>query len=211
MDAQFWRDRWAEGKTAFHEGKPNELLETYAGRLGAPGRVLVPLCGKTVDLAYLAGLGHTVIGIELVEDAARQFFVGASPEITPRRGHVEYRAGAISILVGDFFAATPELIGAIDAVYDRAALIALPPELRPHYAAHVRVLAPGARDLLITPEYEQSRMGGPPFSVEEPEVRALFPEAELLETRPTNSARMKQEGIDAIERCYAIRLGPSVR
>src|SRR5262245_40223150 len=128
MDADFWFQRWREGRIGFHEGAPNRFLVKYGDRLTGARRILVPLCGKTEDLAYLASRGHDVVGIELVEDAVRQFFAEhhLTPSITQRGPFTNYTAGAITIVVGDFFATSPDLVGSIDAIYDRAALVALP-------------------------------------------------------------------------------------
>jgi thiopurine S-methyltransferase len=210
MDEAPWRDRWREGRIGFHEGRPNTFLERQVGRLGANRRVLVPLCGKAEDLAFLAGLGHTVVGIELVEDAVRAFFDehGITPEVTRHGEHVSYRAGPITIVAGDFFTVTRALVGAIDAVYDRAAVVALPPALRPAYAAHLRELVPaGAPGLVITFEYPQDLIAGPPFAVLEPELRALYgAHAELLEDAPADHARIRAAAPGALERCFAVTL-----
>jgi len=207
MDEQFWLDRWREGKIGFHEGTVNEFLARHVGRLGASKRILVPLCGKTLDLTFLAGLGHTVVGVEWVEDAARQFFADAAPTVTRQSAHVRYSAGDVTILVGDFFATTPDLVGPMDAIYDRAALIALPPDTRPRYAEQVKRLAsPGSPALVITLEYPQDQMSGPPFCVEMAEVQKLYPQAELLEEKPADSPRLRELGISAIERCFLVTL-----
>jgi len=209
MEPGFWHHRWAEGKIGFHEGQPNARLVKYGARLGAGRRVLVPLCGKAIDLAYLAEQGHAVIGVELVEQAAQEFFAGTSPTITRHAEHVEYAAGGVSIFVGDIFTTTAALLGPLDALYDRAALIALPPELRPRYAAHVRALiAPGSPGLLITLEYPQAAMDGPPFSVGAPEVHALYAGVTIaqLDESPGQNQRMKDLGIEATERCFALTL-----
>lgn len=174
MDASFWIERWRDGRIGFHEGRPNQFLERHVARLGAHRRILAPLCGKAHDLAFLAAQGHEVVGVELVEDAVRAFFDehGLAPTVERRAGHVVYTAGAITIVVADFFAVTGEVVGPVDALYDRAALIALPAELRVRYAAHVRELLPaGAPGLLVTLD---GQPGGPPFSVPEDEVRALY-------------------------------------
>lgn len=207
MEADFWIARWAEGRIGFHEGKPNALLERNVERLAGAKRVLVPLCGKSVDLAFLAARGHEVIGVELVEDAAQQFFAehGATPAVTPRGPFVEYAAGAIRILAGDWFAADVARLGPVDAVYDRAALIAMPPELRPRYAAHERTLAGTAPVLLVTLEYPQALMDGPPFAVLEDEVRALYGGArvELVEDVAGRAGRLPPEA-PCREKCYLI-------
>lgn len=229
-----WLARWRDGRIAFHEGRPNDLLVHHAARLAGGRRVLVPLCGKSEDLAFLAARGHDVIGIELAEQAVQAFFAehGLAPSIAPRGPFVAYEvgpgavraadpgaaaaaeptagpAGAITLLVGDFFAVTPELLGPVDALYDRAALIALPPELRPRYVARLRALVPaGAPALVITMEYDQAAMAGPPFAVLEPELRALYTGAvvELLEERAATVAKCAQLGVSASEHCFAIRL-----
>src|SRR4051812_36053592 len=121
MDTEFWRARWQEGRIGFHEGVPNAYLAKYGDRLSSARRVLVPLCGKTVDLAYLAGRGHEVIGIELVDDAVRQFFAehGTVAAVEKRGAFQAYTAGPITVLAGDFFASTPELVGPVEAIFDR--------------------------------------------------------------------------------------------
>jgi thiopurine S-methyltransferase len=168
---------------------------------------LVPLCGKSEDLAFLAGRGHEVVGVELVEDAVRQFFAEhqITPSVDAREGLVRYGAGAITIYAGDFFATTPALVGSIDGIYDRAALIALPPDLRARYVPHVRSLAPAAkRELLITLEYPAGSFDGPPFSVDEAEVRSRFAGAAvvLVDEGPDPDDR---GGGTWTERCYTIQ------
>jgi thiopurine S-methyltransferase len=209
-----WLPRWREGRIGFHEGRPNDLLVHHAARLADCRRVLVPLCGKAEDLVFLAARGHDVVGIELAPSIARRGpFV--TYEIGPGNVAAEPSAGpagAITLLSGDFFAVSPELLGPVDALYDRAALVALPPELRPPYVARLRALVPaGAPALVITYEYDQAAVGGPPFSVLEDELRALYAGAvvELLEERPGGLAKCAQSGVPVSERCFATRLpGP---
>jgi thiopurine S-methyltransferase len=207
VDHAFWRSRWQEGRTRFHEGRPNSYLTKHADWLRTCRRILVPLCGKTEDLAFLAGRGHEVVGVELVEDAVRQFFVAhqTTPSIEVGDGFAIYSAGAITIAAGDFFATTTAIVGPIDGIYDRAALIALPPELRARYVPHLRAIAPrAARELLITLEYPAGSYEGPPFSVDEQEVRASFASADvqLIDEGPDPDAR---GGGTWIERCYTLR------
>jgi thiopurine S-methyltransferase len=208
MHPEFWSERWREGKIGFHEGKPNRFLQRHVGRLGDRRRVLVPLCGKSEDLAFLAAHGHSAVGIELVEDAVRAFFHehDAAPTITRHAAHSSYTAGAITILAGDFFAVTRELAGAVDAFYDRAALVALPPDMRPRYATQVRSLVPpGSPGLVLSFEYPPEQMQGPPFPVFEPEVRALFgPRIELVDE--ASDDRVREPPIAATERCWACEL-----
>ena len=206
MDANFWRERWAEGRIGFHEGKPNALLQRHLATLGDQRRVLVPLCGKTEDLAYLAGAGHTVVGVELVEDACRAFFAehGLEPAVSRAGALTRLAAGAVEILAGDFFAVRREDLGAVDALYDRAALIAFPPDLRPRYVEHLRTLLPDFRGLLVSLEYPAGAIQGPPFSVDDAEVRRLWPEARQLEEVQSASERLAAAGATAAERAYAL-------
>ncbi|MGE0545859.1 MAG: thiopurine S-methyltransferase [Kofleriaceae bacterium] len=208
MDPAFWKARWQEGRTAFHEGRPNAFLSRHADWFAGCRRVLVPLCGKTEDLAYLASRGHEVIGVELVEDAARQFFDehATTPTITTAEGMTIYGARSITILAGDLFATTASLVGAVDGIYDRAALVALPDQMRTRYTEHLRAIAPSAtRELLITLTYPPGSAEGPPFSVDDAAVRALFPHAhvQFLEEAPYTRGR---DGEKMTERCYAIKL-----
>lgn len=210
MNDDFWESRWRAGQIGFHEGAPNAFLQAHAARLGPAGRVFVPLCGKSEDLAYLAARGHTVVGVELVEDAVRAFFAehGLTPSVTARGPLTAYAHGAITLLAGDVFAATRDLVGEPDALYDRAALIALPEALRARYVAHLRALmGPGANGLVVTVEYPQESMPGPPFSVSEAEVRRLYDglAVECVERRPAVGGRVAALGAASEERAFHVR------
>jgi thiopurine S-methyltransferase len=178
MNPDFWLARWREGRTGFHEAEPNVFLSKHAARLGAPSkRVFVPLCGKSRDLAFLASLGHEVIGVELSPIACDGFF--AESTLTPERSHrgkfEALTAGSLTILVGDVFDADRATLGAIDGIYDRAALVALPPEMQQRYADHLlSLLEPGSPILLVTFDYDTSKMSGPPFAIPEARVEELF-------------------------------------
>lgn len=206
-----WKARWRDGRIAFHEGRPNELLARHADRFAGRRRVLVPLCGKTEDLAFLAARGHDVIGVELADQAVRAFFAehGLEPSVTPRGPLTEFRAGSLTLFAGDVFDAGLAIVGPIDALYDRAALIALPAELRPRYVAHLRgLLAPDAVGLVITLDYDQARIAGPPFAVGNAELRGYYADCalELLEERPAvDLPKCTDAGIATQERCFAIR------
>jgi thiopurine S-methyltransferase len=205
MDAVFWRERWREGRTAFNEGAPNAFLSRHVARL-VGRRVLVPLCGKAEDLAFLAFHGHDVVGVELVEQAVREFFAehGLVADMSPQGAATAYSAASIRLLAGDMFAITREDTGAIDAIYDRAALVALPPDMRQRYVAHLRsIVAPGTHMLIVTIDYPQSRMDGPPFAVSDNELRGHYREVELLDERPAKGGRLEEMGVVAVERCYA--------
>ena len=208
MEPDFWRERWAENKIGFHEGAPNTMLVSHLYRL-AGHRVLVPLCGKTEDLAYLAAQGKRVIGVELVEDAVAQFFAEheVTPTITTHDGLREYTAGEITIFAGDWFAVTAAHTGPIEGFYDRAALIALPAEMRVRYLEHLRSVVPeNTRGLLITVDYDAAQFQAPPHPVPDSEVQAHYAAAELLEETPNSTGRLGEANIGAVDRCYAVRL-----
>lgn len=175
---QEWLARWESGQTGWHEAGGNSALRKFWPRLPAGSRVLVPLCGKTPDLLWLAQLGLEVTGVELSEIAARAFFVdtGISFETEQLEKLLCFRGvdQAVSIVCGDYFQFSDK---PFDALYDRAALVALPPELRPDYVEHTRsLLRSDAAQLLITLEYDQSKANGPPFSVLPEEVGEYWPE-----------------------------------
>ena len=175
MDAQFWHDRWQEGRLGFHEGRVNRMLEAHVGALGLlPGqRVFLPLCGKTVDIPWLLAQGYRVAGAELSEIALRDLFaeMGVVPEVTETGAHRRYSASGVEIFAGDIFELTAETLGQVDAVYDRAALVALPEGMRERYAAHLAAITGRAPQLLVTFDYDQSVMDGPPFAVDEAGLR----------------------------------------
>lgn len=208
MNTEFWFERWKEGRIGFHEGRTNALLAEHANALEGRRRVLVPLCGKSEDLAFLAARGHEVVGVELVEDAVAAFFAEhdlvASVE---KRGDLTfYRAEAFTLIVGDVFDVTPNDVGDIDALYDRAALIALPEPTRRRYVAHLRrLVASGAAGLVVTFEYPQELMQGPPFSVSEAELRALYAGLEVDAVGEQASENFAAQGIDARSRAFVIR------
>ena len=179
MDPGFWRERWREGRIGFHQDRATPLLEQHWQAVGAPAgaRVLVPLCGKSLDMDWLATQGHEVLGVEVSELAVRQFFGerGLEPQVRSTTNGVHFRSGPIEIVCGDAFALDAGLLASCDAVFDRAALIALPPDMRRRYAETVYARLPGAcRGLLVTLDYPQMEKAGPPFSVDGADVEMLF-------------------------------------
>jgi thiopurine S-methyltransferase len=197
--AGYWEARWREGRIGFHESTVNEYLRREWLALGVPAgaSVLVPLCGKAHDLAWLARGGWRVIGVEICEEAVAAFF--AERDVQPARHRIGafecWSDGPLAILRGDFFAVDPDLLaaaaggGAPSAWWDRAALVALPAPERRRYAERLAELLPAAAPgLLVAFEYPQAEMEGPPYAVEEAEVRArfgapAFAEPRLLERR----------------------------
>ena len=181
MEHEFWHDKWAKNEIAFHQEKPHPWLERYLGKLDLrPGhRVFVPLCGKTLDIHWLLDQGFRVVGAELNESAIEQLFADLKlePVITEADGFRHYAATNIDILVGDIFALTQKMVGRVDAVYDRAALVALPAEMRTAYAPQILALSKSAPQFLICFTYDQSKMDGPPFSITNDELRTLYGDA----------------------------------
>lgn len=178
MDMHFWHRKWETNEIAFHERQANPHLVKYVSALAlAPGsRVFLPLCGKTRDIAWLLAQGYRVAGVELSKLAVDQLFAELEvvPEVTQHGTLQHYRAARLDVFVGDMFAMTPALLGPVDAVYDRAALVALPQEMRPRYAALLAALTDRAPQLLISYEYDQSLLPGPPFSIGAGEVAELY-------------------------------------
>jgi thiopurine S-methyltransferase len=179
MEHEFWHLRWQRGETGFHRPDTNPWLLAHAKELHlAPGaHVFVPLCGKSVDLAWLRAQDWRVTGNELSEVAVDTLFADHHARRHPLAGGLQAVDDdqGLRVLQGDFFAVTPATLGPVDACWDRAALIALPPDLRVRYARHLASLLPGgARLLLVTLDYPQEQMAGPPFCVTAAEVHRLF-------------------------------------
>lgn len=179
MQPEFWHERWRKAQIGFHQSAHHPQLESYWPMLGmaADARVFVPLCGKSLDMLWLRDRGHSIVGVEISPVALEDFCMENG--IPARRrvlGNFEvYEADGLKLYCGDFFALTPQLLGDVGAVYDRAALIAWPAELRAPYVDHVTALtAPGTPTLLIAAEYDQGQMNGPPFSVNTHEVERLY-------------------------------------
>lgn len=192
MQPEFWHQRWSENQIGFHQAAPTPLLLKHWPSLGiAPGaQVFVPLAGKSLDMVWLASQGHRVLGVELSQLAVEQFFAehDLRPDIHQTKYGRHYVANGIELICGDAFALDAGALRDCAAVFDRAALIALPPELRLRYAHELYARLPtGCRGLLVTIEYPQEEREGPPFSVPEDEVHALFANdwsIDLLERRP---------------------------
>lgn len=178
MDANFWHQKWEKNDISFHENEANPLLVKHfkALSLAEGSRVFVPLCGKTRDIAWLLTHGYRVAGAELSEIAIVQLFteLGIDPKISSAGVLVNYSAANIDIFVGDIFDLSGNILGLVEAIYDRAALVALPLEMRNQYAAHLMQITNKARQLLVCFEYDQSMMEGPPFSIRNEEVNQHY-------------------------------------
>jgi len=215
MNPDFWQERWQKNEIGFHQQEINAHLQDYWPRLGvaAGSQVFVPLCGKSRDLLWLRARGHTVLGVELSPIAVRDFFRENTLEPqTSRQGAFERcAADGLAILCGDFFGLTADDLKGVAGVYDRASLIALPPDMRPRYASHLASILPkGAAILLVTMEYRQAEMSGPPFAVSEDEVRKLY-EKHYVVTRLftkdilAENPRFRERGLSALsEKVYQL-------
>ena len=218
MQPEFWHQRWLDRQIGFHRDAPLPLLVRHWPALGlaAGSRICVPLSGKSLDMAWLAEKGHRVFGIELSTLAIEQFFAeqDLAPTVTTSAAGTHYRAGPYELLAGDAFAVPAALLADCVGVYDRAALIALPPPLRDTYLATLWQRLPiGCRGLLVTLEYPQPEKDGPPFSVDEAEVRARFStdwSPERLERRDilADEPTFQAAGVTALSTAvYALRRG----
>ena len=218
MHEDFWQARWARDEIGFHQEQVNPYLQRHWAGLALPAgsRVLVPLCGKSRDMLWLAAQGHRVLGIELAQKAVEDFFAeqGLEPVVGERGGFRTFAAGGIELWCGDFFALRPEQVADCVALYDRAALIALPPPMRADYLASLgRLLPAGCRGLLVTLDYDQARMDGPPFAVPDAEVRAGLGgewQLELLEREDVLGSNWKflKRGIESLhESVYRLTRG----
>ena len=210
MQSEFWHERWENQQIGFHLEEVNSILLKYWPAMEAtPGqRVLVPLCGKTLDIIWLLKQGYAVVGIELSELALDELADTIRSELqfdiqkTREQHGVVYRGDNLLLIAGDFFAVTAEEIGSIDAVYDRAALVALPASMRSDYCQHLQAISPTAKQLLVSFSYDQNAMSGPPFAVWPSEVAqhydagydvALQEQREIIQQEP----RFKERGLQS--------------
>lgn len=183
MEHSFWHSKWQKNEIGFHEPEGNALLVKYSSFLigddspsSSSSRIFVPLCGKTRDIGWLLAQGCEVVGAELSEVAITQLFeeLGVEPTISTSTNGKVYTKDRLTIFVGDIFKLTSSDIGDVTGVYDRAALVALPSPLREQYSAHLIAITQCAPQLIISFDYDQNEMAGPPFSVNEKTVDSLY-------------------------------------
>jgi thiopurine S-methyltransferase len=179
MNPDFWIARWARNEIGFHQRAVNDYLRHWwpTFNLPMPSTVFVPMCGKSLDMRWLRERGHRVLGIDVAPAALSEFFAewGVKAEVTQQGPFERWEHDGIALLCGDFFALQAADLAAIDAVFDRAALIALPAPLRTAYAAKMQEILPAhAMTLLITADYDQQQMSGPPFATSHGEIEALY-------------------------------------
>ncbi|PPC94074.1 MAG: thiopurine S-methyltransferase [Methylotenera sp.] len=190
MEASFWHQKWQRGEIAFHQNQANALLVAHFEKLNLRygSRIFLPLCGKTLDIAWLLARGYQVVGAELSEIAIDELFqsLNLKPQVAHNGTLLHYSAKDIDLYVGDIFDLSASVLNQVDAIYDRAALVALPAEIRNQYASHLTNITHVAPQLVITYEYNQALIDGPPFSVCEEELKRCYGTAyamTALETR----------------------------
>ena len=176
-DREAWLARWREGHTHFHLGQVHPTLMRYVDQVPLGGRILVPLCGKSLDLGWLKDQGYDVVGVELAEQAVSELF--QQLEVEPTRtldGPFEIlESPGLSVYVGDIFELNANIAGTFDTIWDRAALIALNPTDRARYAPHVSSFRKKVGSVLLSVlVYDQQKMSGPPFSVTDDEIYRLY-------------------------------------
>jgi thiopurine S-methyltransferase len=220
MKTEFWLERWRSNQIGFHQHDVNTSLQTHWAHLALPsdGTVFVPLCGKSLDMLWLRAQGYAVLGVEFIQIAVHDFF--AENELTPfvsaQPPFERWEADGVALLCGDFFDLNPLDLTGVVAAYDRAALIALPPELRARYVdKFYEILPPAAETLLITVSYPETEMTGPPFSVGAAEVQSLYADKfaiDLLASRDAlaDNEQLRARGLSQLtEHVYRIRPSPS--
>lgn len=215
MQPEIWLDRWRNAQIGFHQATVDKHLKAYwpTLELAADSRVFVPLCGKSLDLLWLRDQGHSVVGVELSPIAVEGFFMEHG--IPARRRALAdfdvYEADGLILFCGDFFKLTPALLGSISAVFDRAALISWTPALRPAYVDQLASLTQcGTQVLLITVEYPQAQMSGPPFPLTPEAIDELYSQRysieqlgrhDILDLEP----RLRARGLSELrEVCYRL-------
>lgn len=178
MHPEFWHEKWQKRQIAFHQAAANPLLVSWFDQLAlTPGAtVFLPLCGKSLDIHWLLAQGYSVVGAELSEMAVQELF--AELELTPvviSAGNLQlYQADHLQVYVGDIFQLSKHTLGPVAAIYDRAALVALPDAMRQCYAQHLITISQSAAQLVICFEYDQAQLPGPPFSVDSLEMHQLY-------------------------------------
>lgn len=209
MEASFWHEKWEKKEIGFHETEVNPILVDNLAQLELEegARLFLPLCGKTKDIAWLLSQGFRVAGAELSEVAINELFdeMGITPQIERHANFSHFSAERLDIYVGDIFALSTLVLGAVDAIYDRAALVALPSAMRARYAQHLRKISHDAKQLLVCFEYEQAQLAGPPFAVSEDEVRAHYAVHYQLRVLQAKALAGGLKGkVEAVEKVYLL-------
>lgn len=217
MDKDFWHRRWAKREIGFHNAEVHHFLQRFLPRLNLPAgsRILIPLCGKSLDMLWLCQQGYELVGVELSRQAIEEFFQEnhLQASITRVDGFDSYQFENLTIYAGDFFSLTTKHTGKIDAVYDRGALVAFPPEMRLDYVRQLRQLVTsGSQMLTISYDFDQRHRPGPPFSVPQENLAELYGDwcnFEKIHTESTleKHQMLKAAGVETLfEEVYQIRV-----
>ena len=217
MEPEFWIERWNASLIGFHQDEVNSYLQQHWRALALPpgNRVFVPLCGKSLDMLWLRSQGYEVLGVELSGIAVDAFFSenGLVPEVDSIGAFRRLRCDGITLLEGDFFDLDESMLAGVGAIYDRASLIALPHQMRRAYVEKLRELFnTPIQSLLVTMEYAQHQMNGPPFSVNDKEINELFGGWSHVEKTGEhdilgNEAKFRERGVDFLqENLYLITM-----
>jgi len=216
MEHDYWHQRWDENRIGFHLPEVNAHLRAYWPKLGLHQnkKVFVPLCGKSNDMIYLRDMGFQVVGIELNRDAIEAFFqenkIQATKIDLPETDLSLWKSDSIEIYNGDFFKLSQTMLSDCEAVYDRAALVALPPKMRQAYVRHLRAILPARiKILLLSLEYDESKKQGPPFSVTQKMINDYFQAyytVSLLATHGTPDSQKSDssQGLLIVDKVYLI-------
>ena len=207
MKHEFWHDKWQSNNIGFHLSSPNPLLIKHIQSLNLQpqARIFIPLCGKSLDIHWLLQQGFHITGIdlspiaieELISELKLEFTVSQVGDLT------HYLHQSIDLYVGDFFALNIDHISKIDATYDRAALVALPKHMRETYTQHLVQLTQNAPQLLISFEYDQDLLAGPPFSVPEQELRKYYASHYQIKQLASEYEKLKGK-VDAKENVWLL-------
>lgn len=215
MEIEFWQQRWLDDQTGFHLDQVNPYLADYwsALNLSSNSTVLVPMCGKSLDMRWLVAQKYKILGVECSEKAVEEFFAeqNIKQQVDSYKNYSRHRSDNYKLLLGDFFKLDKEMLSEVSAVYDRASLVALPEQMRKQYVELlVNELPDTVTMLLVTVDYKQSLMTGPPFSITDEEVQSLYSDhfkIEILHQKDVieEQQRFKDRGLDyMIERVYKI-------
>ncbi len=208
MNIEFWKDKWEKNIIGFHLSEVNPLLVKFYEKLclNKNDRLFLPLCGKTKDISWLLSKGYNIVGVEFSQLAVKQLFdeLEVEPKIIVLEDLIHYSAQGLDIYVGDFFKLTPIILGSVDAVYDRAALVALPKSMREQYASHLREITNEVPQLLVTFMYDENLLKGPPFSVSNDEVYEHYEKQYKIKLLDNLNKKFKGK-IDAKESVWLLK------
>ena len=217
MQKEFWLERWQQNQTGFHRTTYNSNLLKFFPLLNqkAPAHIFVPLCGKSLDMLWLRDAGYHVTGVEVSQLAVNAFFAENNIEhqISKNNQFTKYASKNLEVWLGDFFALEQNHLPKIDAVYDRAAAVAMPADMRGHYFTRLKALLNNhTQILLVAMEYEHDEPFGPPFSVTAENICEHFGasyqidelNSRIIEDIPANFAKKQ---ITITEKAYRISRG----